>query len=730
MSEFLVTGPDGKKYRVQGETAEGAARAVAQMLRGGGMAERVAAARAGTLQASPESLARAASSDQIAGDRMTIARFEAGRPGRSFAGAVARGVPFAGEWIDEAADKLNEMGVPGVESGDVLREATAAYERQSPGANLAGQVVGGVAATIPLAAGTIGAKAADFVARGGTMLTRALRGAAVAGSAGAAEGAVSGAGAAEDGGRMSGAASGAALGGGLGAVLGSLAPMVGEGVANLARRIKRLDVATIAEEFGLSAPAARVVKSYLANDDLDAAARILARGGDDAMLANAGPATRQALDSAMATGGQALSVARGRIDAATSTAGQRFQNALDTVLGHGGGIRSAARGIAQRTSGARQAAYDRAYGSAIDYAGDAGRQIEEVLSRIPPNTLKAAIAEANEAMTAAGIRNRQIMAFIADDGAVAFREMPNVQQLDEIKKALGALGRAEVDQFGRPTARGMRANALARQLSEAMGAAVPDYQTAVRLGGDKIAEDQALAVGRSLLSARTTIEDVRDAMRGAADDVRAAARRGLRENIDAIMGRARSTIADMESGAFDFNTGQNAAKEAMDALRSMTLPENMSKVRLVLGSNAKQLFDEMQRMSDALVLRAAVARGSATAIRQSGQQQIADEVAPGVVRRAFGNLGNPLEAAREISQTVAGIDPRSMSEAQRAYFTEIADALTRIRGAEAQRALVAVQAAMRGQPLKDEQARLIGRVVAGSAGVGAYQTGTQLLGPQ
>ena len=135
-------------------------------------------------------------------------------------------------------------------------------------------------------------------------------------------------------------------------------------------------------------------------------------------------------------------------------------------------------------------------------------------------------------------------------------------------------------------------------------------------------------------------------------------------------------------------------------------------------------------MADVMVLRAGVARGSATAIRQAGRQQMADEVAPGVIRRTLGNAGNPLEATRQITRELAAIDPRSLSDQERKYFAEIADALTRIRGPEAQRALQAVRDAVAGQPMKDADAQLIGRLVAGSLTVGAYQGSTRPLAPQ
>lgn len=687
------------------------------------MRDRIAAAKAGTLQASPDSLARAGAADQVAQDQMALSNYS---PVYNTLSKVAQGIPFVGEWIDEAVGTVNPA------AGDRINAVQGAMDRQYPKTSMGLEIAGGVIGSAPLAVAG-GPSAAGFVGQGASRVTQALRAGAVAAPLGAVEGAVSSAGRAEPGERLGAAGVGAVVGGTLAGVLGAVAPLVGEGVASLARRIKKLDVSTIANEFGLSPEAARVVRRYLMSDDLDAAQRVLARGGDDAMLANAGPATRQALDTAASTGGEALTIARNRVGQAVDAGSKRLLGAIDDILGTAeGGLKGASKQIAERTAGIREQAYNRAYAAPIDYASDAGRNIESVLSRIPPRTIKAAVDEANDAMRAANVKNQQIMAEIADDGAVVFREMPNVQQLDELKKALQAIAQRETDPVtGKVTSAGTRAANLARDLRDALGNAIGPYRTAVKLGGDKIAEENGLVLGRRLLSEATTVEDVRMfAREGATDEAKAALRRGLRENLDAIMGRARATIADLESGAVDFTTGQNASAEAVAAIRNLLTRNNMMKTRMALGSDAKRLFDELEKMADVLVLRAGVARGSATAIRQAGQQQMADETAPGLVRRVAGNLGNPLDAAKEISQGAVGIDARTISDQQARYYAEIADALTRIRGPEAQRALQAVRDAMAGQPMKDADAQLIGRLVSGSAGVGAYQAGTQYLAPR
>lgn len=656
-----------------------------------------------------------------------------------------QGAPFVGEWMDEA------VGLVSPTAANAMRQTSDAMERQNPGESTALNVLGGIAYTIPAllaggapsgggklqavatAPGRLANNVANWVAQGGSKFTRAGRGMLAAIPAGAAEGSASFAGRAEEGKRLEGAGAGAVIGGGIAGALGVFAPILGEGAAALARRVKKLDVSTIANEFGLSKPAARVVKGYLMNDDLDAAAAALARGGDEAMLANSGPATRQALDTAAATGGEALAVTRNRVGEAVTSRSKSFLTSIDEILGKArGGIKGAAREIAQATSAGRKAAYDFAYSQPTPMAGEAGEALQGVLSRIAPSDFQAAIKEANAEMLDSGFRNQNIMASIAEDGTVTFSQPLSVLQLDYIARGLSNVVEEGTDKLtGALTPAARRAQGQLRDLRGVLKRNVDGYADALRLGGDAAQQREALSMGRRLFNEATTPEDVRAFVKNAtSDEAVAALRQGMRENIEAVMNRARTTIADLESGAMDFATGQNASAEAVSAIRGLLERGNMVKARLVLGDDMKKLFSEMEKMADVMVLRAGVARGSATAIRRTGRQQMADEVAPGVVRRTLGNAGNPLEATREITRELAAIDPRSLSEQERRYFAEIADALTRIKGPEAQRALQAVRDAMAGQPMKDADAQLIGRLVSGSAGVGFYQAGTQALAPR
>ena len=201
----------------------------------------------------------------------------------------------------------------------------------------------------------------------------------------------------------------------------------------LAERVKGMDVVTIARTLGISDDAARALKPDLEALDFGAAQKALQTAGPKAMLADAGQSTREALDAAITGGGKAARVGVDAVSERAAEAGGRLGKMMDAILGVPKGVKAVGKSLSERTAPARAKAYKLAYETAIDYADDTGRNIEGVLARVDAPTLKAAITEANDAMRAAGVKNPQIMAEISDAGEVVFREMPNVQQLHEIK---------------------------------------------------------------------------------------------------------------------------------------------------------------------------------------------------------------------------------------------------------------------------------------------------------
>ena len=628
-------------------------------------------------------------------------------PAISRVSKFAQGYPFVGQYVDEAIGAtFGEKSMQGT------RAVQGAMDRQHPVQSTALQIGGGVlgSAGIAAAAGpSIMANAPSTL--GGQVVAGTTLGAVTGGV----EGIVSGYGAGNGGDRLQGAVKGGAIGAGAGAVFGGLAPAVSRSFTAIGEYMKKTDTDVIAKVFGITPKAAEVLKADLAALDPTSAAANLKAAGADAMVADAGVSTREALDAAITGGGKAAQIGTEAVSARAAAAGGRLSRVMDAVLGVPEGIKGAAKSIAARTAPIRQKAYDAAYSSAINYADDAGRKVEDVLAKIPSGTLKSAISEANDAMKAAGVKNKQILAEIAPDGAVVFKEMPNVQQLDEIKKALGVVGR-EVDQLGRPTAAANRANRLAGELKAAIGDAVPVYKRAVALGGDKIAEDNALLLGRKLFSPATTREAVHDTMKGASIEAQDAARRGIRSYIDDTMARVRRSIDDPTIDT----------TETQKLLTSLSSRDAREKLTVVLGkSKADRLFAEIDTAGKQLATRQAIATGSATGRREARSRALDQVMEPGILGSA--QRGSFPATVKAVVQMVTRETPQADLARRQSVLAEVATALTKKRGKDALDALVIVQKAISGQPIKSDDAARLGRLLAASGVLVGDQTATQSL---
>jgi hypothetical protein len=649
-------------------------------------------------------------------ERFAAMRDEMVRQEKPIASAVAsamRGIPFVGEGLDEFAGMLGRaMGDP--MAGDAMRAGRRGFERANPGTATAAQIGTG----LTTGAGMVAAAAPLTAAAPAGAGLQALTGLGAGTIIGGAEGAMQGALAADDGNRLQGALEGGVPGAIVGGGVGALAPLVGAGVRNAARYVRSRPDASLARSVGGSPPSAELVGRMLVNDDPAAIQRALDEAGPAGMMADAGPATSGLLDAAIQSAGPAGQIARRAIDQRAAEAGQEITSALDQFLGKPRGIRAAARDISGRTAQIRQQAYDAAYASPIDYASPQGRAIEGVLGRIPPKQAAAAIQEANDEMISRGLRNEQIMAQIDDAGNVVFQEMPNVRQLDAIKQALDKAG-SETDIFGRATKDALRPQRLARELRKALGEAVPAYNRAVQLGGQKIAEDKALDTGRRILQDGFSREDVADALENAPPELVRQAKIGLRRQVEEVMANVKRSIGDPNMDA----------REGIAAMKALSSRATREKLEIVLGkTEAEALANRIDRASKAFELRANTAANSKTFARQQMGEAIREITEPGMV----GDLlsGSPVQATRKLVQSMTNMTPEARRRVEEQIAGEIATILTGPRGQDAKDAAMRLIQSLEHVPATEELARRIGQAAGVTVGVGGYQAGTQMLQPQ
>lgn len=496
---------------------------------------------------------------------------------------------------------------------------------------------------------------------GGALPSQMVRGGAEAALHGAGYGYLAGEGGAKE------RAGNAALTAGIAAPIGVAAPVVAAGARNLAQRLMTNKAA---KPMGLSRPSYDILSRAMDSDGSlsGAGAANIRAAGPSAMIADAGPNARTLLDTAIQRSGPASTGARQAVEARATDANRMVTGALDDVLGQPAGLRGTARGIAQQTAAAREAAYQRAYSTPVNYASDAGRKVEAALERVPSGTLNKAIQTANDMMQSEGVRNMQIMAQVADDGAVTFREMPNVMQLDYIKRALNEIGSA-VDQYGRPTGEALRAGKVARLVRDATTEAVPEYGVAVKLGGDKIERDNALRLGYDLLRAGTTREVVKEGAADLSDEAAQALRQGVRAYVDDTLSNVKRALTDTNMDA----------REAIKAVKDLSSRANREKLATVLGDEvANRMFNEIDQAAAALDLRASVAANSKTFARTAMDDVVRAQTDDGAIN-AF-RSGEPVNAGRRLAQNLMGRTPEAKERIADKVYSEVANFLTGPRG--------------------------------------------------
>lgn len=627
------------------------------------------------------------------------------------AGEFLRGVPFVGTYTDEA---LGAVLGPQAKTG--ARALSGAMQRQRPGEalglNLAGGLLtsAGAAAAAPAALSNVG----GAVVGQGPRLAQIGRGLLGGATAGGIEGAIAGAGEGTDAqSRMGGAGTGAAIGAGFGAAVGGAGPVVAKGLENVIGLFKRSDIDQIAREFKISKNAAKVIKNtFDQGGDIEAAVRNLGRAGDEAMVADAGEAAQALLDAAAASGGRAKQIVTNEISGRMARTSAATTQALNDALGvPPAGPRTAVNEIAQRTAPARNAAYDLAYRTPIDYAAPQGRAIEGVLDRVEPKVLISAIEEANADMKARGLVNQQIMAMIDDAGNVTYREMPNVQQLDEIKKALQRIAYENTDDFGRLNGKGQRYNMLAGELRDAVADAAQPYGAAVQIGGDKISEERAFAFGRDLLRATTEVEDVGFELgKNPSQAQVSAAKSGLRSYIDKVMGDVRAIASDPGADALQ-------AREVIKAVNDMSSRNSRAKIRELMGAEADALLAQIDEAAQSATVRAAMAQNSKTAARLAQKETIEEIAAPGAVQNAM--QGELMGTTKSLVRAVTGQTSEYTAAQKQRIYEDIARALTQKKGDKARTALAVLDRAMKGQELTEAQTDQLSKLIAETLFAGA-----------
>lgn len=572
-------------------------------------------------------------------------------------------VGAAGQAVAQGA--MNLFGADGPPMGEVYdsalnknRSQREQFREESPGLAYGGEVLGGLGTAIGMTPKVVG-----------PLLSRIGKSSAIGATQGGIYGYNSGEGGV--GPRLDNAKGGAIVGGIVGGAAEPVGDLVSAGVGNILRQSAR--TAIRGPNGQPISPAAYDILARNVIDDPRMVGRGLGRlreGGDQAMLADADPWYTNILDNAATKSNKAGILATDAIDQRVTQASQTVNNAMDDALGAPQGVKKTARDIASNTRADRSAAYTEAFNAPIDYASAQGRNIESVLSRIDPKTMQEAVEVANRKMGFYEEIPKQIRATIDDAGNVTFDELPNVMQLDYLKRALQDKA-ASFDEFGRMRADGLDFKNMATTLRDAISDAVPAYRKALDAGADKLGQDQALRLGRRLLTDRTTREDVAMEVAGMTPAQFQAARQGVRSYVDDMLANVKAAFTDTNMDA----------REAAKALKAISSRANREKLGRILDpQEAEVFFNKLDEAQQVFSVRASIAENSKTAGRQFTEQVIED-----ATTSPLDSLKNaaPLEAGKDVVRGLTGSTPKAKMLAKDQLNEEIVRILTETRGPRA-----------------------------------------------
>lgn len=297
----------------------------------------------------------------------------------------ARGLPFVGSYIDEAAGAIF-----GNDARDEMRRDTAAMQREKPGQTMALNIGGGIAGTAGAiaAAPAAASRAGGAIVGQGSRASQVMRGAGAGAVSGGVEGAFYGAGEGQGASRVDEAGQQGALGATFGTVLGGAAPIAGEIAQNIMQSFKRSDIRQISQEFGISTDAAKVLKSaFDRGGDINEAIAAVRRAGDNGMVADAGDAAQALLDAAMHSGGRAGQIGRNAVDDRAAMATLNLDRVLDEKMGTPEGVLGLQKGYRDATRQELDDLYGQAYSAEIDWRSPAGEDLRAAASGLPSSVI-------------------------------------------------------------------------------------------------------------------------------------------------------------------------------------------------------------------------------------------------------------------------------------------------------------------------------------------------------
>ena len=502
MAVFEITSPDGKTYRIEGATREGALSALQAHLGEATPAPTRIMANQRQDGESVEDYRNRLLSSPVptpqGSQDMTDMSLDAIRQSQGIMHRIGDNVIGFDDGFNSPGEKLGTLTGMAIESGtfglvgDEMNAAANAalggdydanlarfrgnegqMREDHPALSLGADIAGGIAGP--------GAAIGGAAKLGGGLLAQMLSGAAAGAAGGGTHSFMEGEGG------FSNRANEVPMGAALGTLGGSLAPVAGKiagglwgafgpGMSAASRVAQR--------RLGLDRTGGELVASAVERD-APSIQRNLGLAGPNAVNAQTGANTQGLLDWVINRPGAASAQTGVKLQAIAKAAEDDVGRVIDNTLGTANGAERTRRAAMTQTAATRRKVYDAAYASPIDYSANAGRELESLLTRVPEDVLR----KAEKLMRTQGEESSQILGRLADDGTVSFEALPDVRQIDYITRALRDSGDFGV---GEGKEQGRAFMALAREIRQTVDDLVPEYKAARSSGRDAILNREAV----------------------------------------------------------------------------------------------------------------------------------------------------------------------------------------------------------------------------------------------
>lgn len=625
-----------------------------------------------------------------------------------------QGAPFVGEYFDEIISQN-----PAEKSK--LDQFDAAFEEEHPIQAGASGVAGGIANSIPLmAAGAAAGSAAPAVS--GHALTNGLLGAILGQTAvGAADGAVSGYGR----GRTDEDRQGNALvGGAIGAGTGVLSPFISRGAQTLYKGFKGMNadrqVADELSELGVEVgpQAANSARRVITPDDRAAAQLEVS---DQSMLADGFP---QVADAVAASGPVAARQVNNAVGGRAQEAAKSTDNWLTSFFASAAEKRGSkadlVQGARDETTAATNKAYTDAYNTPINYNSPEGQQLESALTltlqNVKGKTFQDAIDRANREIATDPLIPTPMKTEIKvkkDDAGniIGFDGDLSVVHIDKLKQSLDGL----VDATGDPSY-GRLAERIVSATDAATGGA---YAAARQAGGNRIKDGQAVQAGAlatSPTSNNSNAAQMESAWKGYSDSEKQNFRIGFINELTARLGKVKASLVD--------GMDPDGVPQSRALLGQFATPDFQKKMELMLTPEEFARFNkELDQLRQAFFTRSQVGGNSATVPRTETIAAMDESLQPGIV----GTLGRgelPSGMQKGI-QKLSGYTDDYMSSQRDKHYSQLANLITELKGADAQRAYQIIVEASQKYADDPEMMQRIAQVMK-SIGYGVRDAGQKM----